>query len=151
MLRDSGVSPDKLKTEITESSLMDNGQYMLERLSWVKTAGFSIALDHFGSGYSSLRQLQNLPLDTLKIDSSFIAGMTQQPRDKVIIKAIIQLSKTLDIDVVAQGVEDAEQADFLKRNGCHVMQGYHFSHPLPATEFAALLADNMSAGVKTGG
>ncbi|GGD54572.1 bifunctional diguanylate cyclase/phosphodiesterase [Lacimicrobium alkaliphilum] len=140
MLRDSGVNPDKFKTEITESSLMDNGQYLLERLSWVKTAGFSIALDHFGSGYSSLRQLQNLPLDTLKIDSSFITGMTSQPRDKVIIKAIIQLSKTLDIDVVAQGVEDADQADFLTQNGCHVMQGYHFSHPLPAEDFARLLA-----------
>lgn len=144
MLRESGVSPDKFKTEITESSLMDNGQYLLERLSWVKTAGFSIALDHFGSGYSSLRQLQNLPLDTLKIDSSFITGMTNQPRDKVIIKAIIQLSKTLDIDVVAQGVEDADQADFLKQNGCHVMQGYHFSHPLPAEDFAALLARNLA-------
>lgn len=139
MLRDSGVSPDKLKTEITESSLMDNGQYLLERLSWVKTAGFSIALDHFGSGYSSLRQLQSLPLDTLKIDSSFITGMASQPRDKVIIKAIIQLARTLSIDVVAQGVEDAGQADFLKQNGCHVMQGYHFSHPLPAKEFAELL------------
>ncbi|WP_088328939.1 EAL domain-containing protein [Lacimicrobium sp. SS2-24] len=139
MLKDSGVSPDKLKTEITESSLMDNGQYLLERLSWVKTAGFSIALDHFGSGYSSLRQLQNLPLDSLKIDSSFVTGMASHPRDKVIIKAIIQLSKTLGIDVVAQGVEDAEQVTFLKQQGCHVMQGYHFSHPLPVQEFALLL------------
>ncbi|MBT1063610.1 EAL domain-containing protein [Bowmanella sp. Y26] len=140
LLKESGLAPGSVKTEITESSLMDNGQYLLERLAWVKTAGFSIALDDFGSGYSSLRQLNILPVETLKIDRSYMSNMEDEPGDRLIIKAIIQLSKTLGIGVVAQGVERQEQVTFLQENGCHVMQGYHFSKPLPAAEFERLLA-----------
>ncbi|MBN7827605.1 putative bifunctional diguanylate cyclase/phosphodiesterase [Bowmanella dokdonensis] len=145
MLKESGIRPGSLKTEIAERSLMSNGQYLLERLSWVKTAGFSIALDDFGSGYSSIRQLKILPVDTLKIDRSYLSSMEDEPRDRIVIKAIIQLSKTLGIGVVAQGVEREEQVRFLEENGCHVMQGYHFSRPLPADEFALLLAARQSA------
>ncbi|MDF2177229.1 EAL domain-containing protein [Aliiglaciecola sp. CAU 1673] len=139
MMRASGISPNALKTEITETSLLDSGHYLLERLSWVKSAGFRIALDDFGSGYSSLRQLRILPVDSLKIDSSFVMNMEQEPGDKVIIKAIIQLSKLLDVDVVAQGVEKPEQVQFLEENGCHIMQGFHFSRPVPAEQLTGLL------------
>ncbi|WP_343845511.1 putative bifunctional diguanylate cyclase/phosphodiesterase [Bowmanella denitrificans] len=148
LLKDSGLPANMLRTEITESSLMDSGQYLLERLAWVKTAGFSIALDEFGSGYSSLRQLKILPVDTLKIDRSYMSNMDDEPRDKIIIKAIIQLSKTLGIGVVAQGVEREDQVRFLQENGCHLMQGYHFSRPLPAADFERLLANQSSSAAK---
>ncbi|GGO69931.1 hypothetical protein GCM10010982_22240 [Bowmanella pacifica] len=146
LLKASGLEPGAVKTEIAESSLMDNGHYLLERLAWVKSAGFSIALDDFGSGYSSLRQLKVLPVDTLKIDRSYMTNLNEEPGDRVIIKAIIQLSKTLGIGLVAQGVEYQEQVAFLQQNGCHIMQGYHFSRPLPAAEFERLLAAQVGSG-----
>jgi EAL domain-containing protein (putative c-di-GMP-specific phosphodiesterase class I) len=98
--------------------------------------GFQLAIDDFGTGYSSLSTLSFLPLDTLKIDRAFIENMLSVPRQASIVRAIIALARGLGLKVVAEGVETPEQADALRREGCDLMQGYHFARPLPADEFA---------------
>ena len=101
--------------------------------------GFQLAIDDFGVGYSSLSLLSFLPVDTLKIDRSFVEDMLNVPRQASIVRAIIALARGLGLEVVAEGVETAEQADALHREGCDLIQGYHFARPMPADEFARRL------------
>ena len=136
---DALLEPSCVNIEITESMLM--GQYssaimILEELS---VLGFTIAMDDFGTGYSSLSYLKDLPLDVLKIDRTFIGGINDSTVEKSIITAIVQLGQTLGLRVVAEGVETADQADYLAQIGCDEFQGYLFSPPLPAQEFRELL------------
>lgn len=135
LMKDNALHADALRLEVTESTLQESGRKLVDKLKEIKTAGFSITLDDFGTGYSSLRYLQQLPVDTLKIDRSFVRNLDNNPHDKVIVKAIIQLADTLGIQAVAEGVENQAQADFLSANDCHLMQGYLFSAPLNAEDF----------------
>lgn len=137
LLKRHHLSADAVRIEVTESTLQEKGDGLIERLQKVSTAGFSITLDDFGTGYSSLRYLQQLPVDTLKIDRSFVRNLDNNPHDKIIVKAIIQLAHTLGIEAVAEGVETASQCQFLEQNHCHIMQGFYFSQALPASEFDA--------------
>ncbi|GAC14647.1 sensor domain-containing protein [Aliiglaciecola lipolytica] len=130
---------DAIRIEVTESTLQESGAGLIERLKRIKTSGFSITLDDFGTGYSSLRYLQQLPVDTLKIDRSFVRNLDNNPHDKIIVKAIIQLAETLGIMVVAEGVENKLQSDFLVQNNCHIMQGYLFSEALSHQDFETFL------------
>ncbi|GAA0852752.1 putative bifunctional diguanylate cyclase/phosphodiesterase [Aliiglaciecola litoralis] len=135
LMKEGGLSNNAIRIEVTESTLQDSHEDLVARLKKIKLAGFSITLDDFGTGYSSLRYLQQLPVDIIKIDRSFVRNLDNNPHDKVIVKAIIQLAQTLDILVVAEGVENETQSHFLTENQCFVMQGYLFSQALPAEEF----------------
>lgn len=135
----SGINPNMLELEITESIAMYDIEYTVATLKSLKSLGLSISLDDFGTGYSSLVYLKQLPIDTLKIDQSFVQGLSNSSDDATIIDAIIGLAGSLRLRVIAEGVETAFQADFLRQRICHTMQGYHFSPPVPAREFEHFL------------
>ena len=119
-----------LKLEITESLLVNDAAGALRTFTAVKALGVRIAIDDFGTGFSSLSYLRNFPFDVLKIDRSFVNGLPDEKRTAGVICAIIDLSRRLDLAVVAEGVETAEQSEFLSANGCHLMQGFKFCKPV---------------------
>ena len=129
-LKDSGIAPRQLELEITESLLMDDTEASQIALNELKALGTSIYLDDFGTGYSSLAYLKKFPIDGLKIDRSFIRDLPGDPDDEAITQAILALSQALRLNVVAEGVENEAQLDFLRRQGCEVVQGFLFSRPL---------------------
>jgi diguanylate cyclase (GGDEF)-like protein/PAS domain S-box-containing protein len=139
VLADTGLKPELLELEVTESSVMHNVERALEVLGALKAMGVRLAIDDFGTGYSSLAQLKRFPIDTLKVDRSFIRELPADSEDKAIAEAIIAMGKTLSLTVVAEGVETTEQKAFLRDRACDQMQGYHFSKPIAADEFAELL------------
>ncbi|MDR3013060.1 MAG: EAL domain-containing protein [Chitinispirillales bacterium] len=138
-LRDSGMLPSLLELEITESMSMKNPEDTLKTLTSLKDLGVRIAIDDFGTGYSSLSYLKRFPIDTLKIDRSFLMDIPENSRDAEIVKAIIAMSHSLNLSVIAEGVEKETQAQYLLEHGCEKMQGYLFSPPVPAQEFDRLL------------
>lgn len=129
----------RLELEITESSLMENPETAVRQLRQLRRSGISIALDDFGSGYSSLTYLRSLPVDLLKIDRHFISTMLATQRDSLIVSSIIDLAHNLDLEVTAEGIETAEQKQHLARMGCDLGQGYLLCRPLPPEELAAKL------------
>ncbi|MDP1930090.1 MAG: EAL domain-containing protein [Gammaproteobacteria bacterium] len=131
----SGMSAHQLEMEITESMVINHPKRAMKVLEEMKSIGLKIALDDFGTGYSSLGQLKHYPIDTLKIDRSFIRDIPQDEDDKAITTAIISMAKTLGLTVVAEGVETQEQLQFLTQQNCHHIQGFHFQKPLPSAEF----------------
>jgi len=138
-LSQTGMSPNFLELEITESMIMHNPARLIPLLNKIKQMGIRLAIDDFGTGYSSLAQLKNFPVDTLKVDRSFIRNIPDNPEDKAITEAIITMGKTLSLTVVAEGVETEEQEQFLRERICDEMQGFYFSKPIKAEEFADLL------------
>ena len=134
-LEASGLPPEWLTVELTETSLMEAKQETLRTLEQIRDLGVTIALDDFGTGYSSLSYLRNFPVDTLKIDRSFIVEAEENEDVKEIIKAIVQMAQALRLNVVAEGVEAFDQVSFLKVIGCDIVQGYYFSKPLEADDF----------------
>jgi diguanylate cyclase (GGDEF)-like protein/PAS domain S-box-containing protein len=145
-LNDSGLSPDLLELELTESMIMHNAERAVRILTEVKALGVRLAIDDFGTGYSSLAQLKRFPIDTLKVDRSFIREIPGDAGDQAITEAIIAMGRTLSLTVVAEGVETWEQKDFLRQHACDEMQGFYFSTPVPAADFAALLRKHMLHG-----
>jgi len=142
ILEKTQLEPQYLELEITESMMMKHLEQAVITLGKLEKMGVRIAMDDFGTGYSSLDQLKRLPIHTLKIDKSFVRDITTDAEDAAIISAIISLANSLQLEVVAEGVESQEQIKFLQEKGCRFMQGFYFSHPLPATEFIALLKQN---------
>jgi EAL domain-containing protein (putative c-di-GMP-specific phosphodiesterase class I) len=138
-LRESGMPAGMLELEITESMVMQNPDRVVQLLRAIKEMGVRLAIDDFGTGYSSLAQLKRFPIDTLKIDRSFIRDIPQDVEDKAITEAIIAMARTLGLIVIAEGVETAAQQAFLREHGCDQMQGYFFSKPVEAGKFAELL------------
>jgi EAL domain-containing protein (putative c-di-GMP-specific phosphodiesterase class I) len=116
----------------------------IERMQELKKLGVSLAIDDFGTGYSSLSTLRRFPLSRLKIDRSFIADIPEKPGDMAITSAIVSLGRTLDLEVVAEGVETEEQARFLEGAGCELLQGYLFARPLPSSEIESLIAGTIA-------
>ncbi|HEX6630011.1 MAG TPA: EAL domain-containing protein [Gemmatimonadaceae bacterium] len=139
-LRESGFPPTALVLEITESALVKDSALVLQRLHDLKALGIRLAVDDFGTGYSSLGYLQRLPVDTLKIDRSFIAGIVRGRHDSELARTIIGLGATLALHCVAEGIEDAQQHAHLQTLGCELGQGFHFSRPVEADVVAGLLA-----------
>ncbi len=139
-LRDSGMDPQLLELEITESMIMNNPKKMVGILLKIKEMGVRLAIDDFGTGYSSLAQLKQFPVDTLKIDRSFIRNIPENSEDKAIAHAIICMGETLGLTVVAEGVETIEQMNYLKGQSCDEMQGFYFSRPVVPEKFADLLS-----------
>lgn len=138
-LDESGMAPNLLELEITESMIMFKPVRLMDVLTRIKKIGVKLALDDFGTGYSSLAQIKHLLIDTIKVDRSFIRNLSQDPEDKAIIEAIIAMGKTLSLNVVAEGVETLEQDKFLREKICDEMQGFYFSKPVAPDEFAELL------------
>lgn len=134
LLRTSGANPYRLKLELTESLLLTDFEEAVIKMGELRSIGVSFSLDDFGTGYSSLAYLKRLPLDQLKIDQSFVRDVLTDPNDAAIARTILNLAKSLDLGVVAEGVETAGQRDFLLREGCRAFQGYFFGRPVPVEQ-----------------
>jgi EAL domain-containing protein (putative c-di-GMP-specific phosphodiesterase class I) len=143
ILEETDMDPALLELEITESMMMYNPEKTIQILSELRKMGIRIAIDDFGIGYSSLSHLKQFPIDIIKIDRSFIQDIPGDEADEAIAAAIIAMGKSLKIDVVAEGVETAQQLEFLSHLGCKEIQGYFFSKPLTANEFASLMWSNL--------
>jgi diguanylate cyclase (GGDEF)-like protein len=139
ILAETGIEPDALELEVTESVMMQNVQQMAERLGELKALGLHIAIDDFGTGYSSLSYLKRLPIDSLKVDRSFVRDVPGNADDATITRAIIALAHSLRLEVVAEGVETTAQIEFLRDLACDQIQGYVFSRPVPAGELEELV------------
>ena len=137
----NGVAPKLLKLEPTESMLFENIESVVATMSELKAFGVQFSLDDFGTGYSSLQYLKRLPLDELKIDQSFVRNLTTDSSDRAIVRTIIAMAQSLNFDVIAEGVETAEQRQILFNKGCTHYQGYLFGRPVPIEQFNALLPD----------
>ena len=146
LLKETGLDAASLELEVTESSVMKNAESSVRTLAELKAMGIKIAVDDFGSGYSSLSYLKSLPIDVLKIDQSFVRDMTADPKDAAIVMAIIQLAHSLQLEVKAEGVETDEQLRFLSLLRCDAMQGYLFCQPLPVDAFEQLLVEGRGLG-----
>ena len=140
-LAQTGVEPHWLEVELTEGSLMENTQHTIASLQRLHAMGVKISIDDFGTGYSSLAYLRRFPIDTLKIDIAFIREVTTNPQDAAITRTIIELAHSLNLRVVAEGVETQAQLAFLKEAGCDQIQGYLFSRPLPVETLERLLLE----------
>ena len=135
----SGIDPGLLKLELTESIVISNVADTIEKMHQLKALGIRFSMDDFGTGYSSLAYLKRLPLDQLKIDQSFVRDISHDPNDAAIVQTIITMGHILGMNVIAEGVETAEQLAFLKQHQCRSFQGYFFSRPVPIAEFEKLL------------
>lgn len=136
---ETGIDARWLELELTESMLMDASATIVEKLHTLKRAGIQLAIDDFGTGYSSMSYLKTFPVGSLKIDRSFVKDLPQSAQDAAITKAIIAMAKSLKMEVVAEGIETLEQAEFLRANGCDKAQGYYYSKPQPAAQVRELL------------
>ncbi|MCD7037207.1 EAL domain-containing response regulator [Pseudomonas sp. MAFF 311095] len=143
LLKQHQVEPHLLEVELTEGSLMENTQHTIASLQRLHTMGVKISIDDFGTGYSSLAYLRRFPIDTLKIDIAFIREVTSNPQDAAITRTIIELAHSLNLRVVAEGVETQAQLAFLKEAGCDQIQGYLFSRPLPVETLERLLLERV--------
>ncbi|WP_249678994.1 phosphodiesterase DibA [Pseudomonas abieticivorans] len=136
VLAETGLDPAFLEVEVTESAVMDDPEVALEQLHRLRELGLTLAIDDFGTGYSSLLRLKRLPVQKLKIDQGFVAGLPGDDDDIAIVRAIIALAHSMGMQVHAEGIEQAEQADFLLKHGCELGQGYWFGRPVPAGDIA---------------
>lgn len=139
IISSKNINPHCLKLELTESIVLENVELIIEKMQQLNKFGIDFSIDDFGTGYSSLSCLKRLPLKQLKIDQSFVRDITTDPDDAAIVQAIINLSSSLHYDVIAEGVENDEQRQFLFNNGCSQYQGFLFSRPVPITEFEELV------------
>src|ERR1700722_4456885 len=146
ILEETGLNPHYLGLELTESVLMQHAEFTVPVLKKLKAMGVRLAIDDFGTGYSSLSYLRQFPIDTLKVDQSFVNGINADTDDATIINAVINMGSNLNHRVIAEGVETVEQVAFLQAHGCDEGQGYYFSRPVPASQFAKLL----EAGTRIG-
>lgn len=142
ILEETGLAPEYLDLELTESSIMSKAQASIDVLTKLKAMGVTISIDDFGTGFSSLSYLKRLPIDALKIDRSFIRDVTTDPDDAALVMAIVTLAHNLNLEVIAEGVETDEQLRFLRLLRCDEVQGYLFSKPLPAEELEHVLASS---------
>jgi len=144
-LRKSGADPRLLKLEITESFILEGVDEVMAKMSALKAFGVGFSLDDFGTGYSSISQLKRLPLDQLKIDQSFVRDLPASAMDASIVRTIITIARSLNIAVIAEGVETWEQRDFLEEEGCFAYQGYYFSPAMPPSKFEKFVAEGPCA------
>ncbi|WP_229860196.1 putative bifunctional diguanylate cyclase/phosphodiesterase [Candidatus Sulfurimonas baltica] len=139
LMQETNCQAEWLELEVTEGKIMTHPEESIKILNEISDLGIELAVDDFGTGYSSLAYLKRLPIDKLKIDQAFIRDLPDDEEDAVITKAVIALSKSLNLKVIAEGVETKEQRDFLVENGCKKIQGYFYSKPIPADELELIL------------
>jgi diguanylate cyclase (GGDEF)-like protein len=149
ILAESGLAPEYLHLEITETLAMDNANVAIEKLHALKKLGVQLSIDDFGTGYSSLNYLKKFPIDTLKIDRSFVGDIPADMDDAAIVTAIIAMAHNLKLTVVAEGVETVAQLEFLREQNCNAMQGFLFSRPVPAYQLAQLLYEKKTLDSET--
>jgi len=142
ILNETGCKAEWIEFEITESHIMHNVKEAIETLNSIKALGISIAIDDFGTGYSSLSYLKKLPVDKLKIDRSFITDIPDNKEDAAITNAIIAIAESLNLRVIAEGVETRKQKEYLLECGCHFIQGYLYHKPMPAEKMKKILQKN---------
>ncbi|SNS98676.1 PAS domain S-box-containing protein/diguanylate cyclase (GGDEF) domain-containing protein [Noviherbaspirillum humi] len=147
VLQETGLDPSNLELELTESVTMQEVDTTIGLMRSIKDMGISLSIDDFGTGYSSFSYLRRLPIDTLKIDKSFVQDIATDPDGAAIVSAIISMAKILKQKVIAEGVETPAQYEFLRQQGCDQIQGYYFSEPLPAEEFEARFLREQVAGM----
>jgi EAL domain-containing protein (putative c-di-GMP-specific phosphodiesterase class I) len=140
-LDNSGLDPQFLEIELTESMLLHDMDDMLTLLNELKDMGLKLAIDDFGTGYSSLAYLKKFKIDRLKIDQSFVRDIATDPNDAAIVHAIVQMAHTLNLQVIAEGVENEEMLQYVSSCQCDQAQGYHFARPMPPEAFSAFIAD----------
>ena len=140
-LLESGADPSRLKLELTESAVLENIEDTADKMNKIKLLGVGISLDDFGTGYSSLQYLKRLPLDQIKIDRSFVRDITTDSNDAAIVQTIIAMTRSLGLDVIAEGVETEPQRNYLESEGCRTFQGYLFGYPIPLDQFELLLRE----------
>jgi diguanylate cyclase (GGDEF)-like protein/PAS domain S-box-containing protein len=148
-VQQSGANPQRLKLELTESLLLEDVEDVIAKMVTLKNMQLGLSLDDFGTGYSSLSYIKRLPLDQIKIDKSFVADVQTNSSDAAIARIIIAFAQSLNLNVIAEGVETQEQRVFLSQAGCHVYQGYFFSRPLPIKEFEEFMYRNMPIAAAT--
>ena len=146
VIEETGIDPDSLEVEITESNAMQNAENTIHTLRELKTLGVRIAMDDFGTGYSSLNYLKRFPIDTLKLDQMFVRDVSEDPTDAAIVSAAIVMAHSLSIEVVAEGVETEAQLAFLQKQRCDRIQGFFFSVPLAAEELEPYLSEGAEYG-----
>jgi EAL domain-containing protein (putative c-di-GMP-specific phosphodiesterase class I) len=144
-LRASRLEPDCLELELTESLALQDPDHVAAILREVRDMGVRCSIDDFGTGYSGLHYLDRFPITAIKIDRSFLTPVSSERPGSAIVSAVIALARGLGIEVVAEGVETRDQADFLVGEGCDQAQGYYYGHPLPAAEFEQMLRDSIAA------
>jgi sensor c-di-GMP phosphodiesterase-like protein len=137
-LLESGLQPQHINLEITESCFMASPERAMEVIQRIHDCGFKLSIDDFGTGYSSLSYMKSLPIDELKIDQSFVRRLLQSPGDQAIVASTIELAHNLKLSVVAEGIEDQATANWLRARGCDIGQGYCFARALPSDAFIAL-------------
>jgi diguanylate cyclase (GGDEF)-like protein/PAS domain S-box-containing protein len=148
ILKETGLDPRALELELTESALMKRVEATAAILRTLKESGVQVAVDDFGTGYSSLSYLRKFPIDSLKIDQSFVRQIGSGADDAAIVTAVISMARSLKLRVVAEGVETAKELEFLKVHECDEAQGYYFGRPMPAPQFAALLEAGLPAAIR---
>ncbi|MEQ1555628.1 MAG: EAL domain-containing protein, partial [Gallionella sp.] len=139
LLQFTGANPEMLKLELTESSMLQDIDSVIAKMQQLKKIGVKFSLDDFGTGYSSLAYLKKLPLDQIKIDQSFVRDISTDSNDAAIVEMIIAMSKSLQLNVIAEGVETTAQRDFLAHHGCQAYQGYLYGKPVCLEDFVALV------------
>src|ERR1700719_2577939 len=144
-LGEAGLEPRFLEVELTETTVMTDPEESIAILERLSQMGVLVSVDDFGTGYSSMSYLRRFPIDKLKIDRSFVSEVMSRPEDASIVRAIVSLAHSLRLKVVAEGVESAEQLEFLRTLGCDQYQGYHYSAALPPGEFEALVRSKRAA------
>ena len=142
LIKKYNLSPDQLRIEITESAYVENLNVQLEVTDKLRRLGFQVEMDDFGSGYSSLNMLKDVTIDRIKLDLNFLTSSGDQKKSRIIISSIIKMLISLNVNMIAEGVETKEQADFLLSEGCSQMQGYYFYKPMPVEDFSKLILNN---------
>jgi diguanylate cyclase (GGDEF)-like protein len=140
LLDETGADPTRILLEITETVLLDDAEDTIEKLNRLKALGVHLAIDDFGTGYSSLSYLRRFPVDVLKVDQAFVAGLGHDPGDSAIVQAVVHMGKALQMTTLAEGVETAHHVIELRELDCDIAQGFHFARPVPAEQFSAMLA-----------
>ena len=143
VLRETGVEPSWIKLELTESAVMDKAEQSIRLLRDLRALGIKLSIDDFGTGYSSLSYLHKLPIDSLKVDRSFVSAMHQSEENRAIVRIIMDLARLLGFDVIAEGIETSADANLLRALACDYGQGYHFARPLPSAEAGKLVGGEL--------
>ena len=137
----AGAPRNLIEIELTESAFFDDKNTLIKTISKLKEYGFAVSMDDFGSGYSSLNSLKDMPLDILKLDAEFFRGEAQGERGKIVVSETIKLARSLNMRTVAEGVEVKEQVDFLAEQGCDMIQGFYYAKPMPSDEYVVKLTE----------
>ena len=140
----TGAPRNLIEIELTESAFFDDKYALIKTISKLKEYGFAVSMDDFGSGYSSLNSLKDMPLDILKLDAEFFRGEGQGERGKIVVSETIKLARSLNMRTVAEGVEVKEQVDFLAEQGCDMIQGFYYAKPMPADEYVKKLTEKIA-------